>query len=375
MTDSERSGSFFDEKFGENFDASDGEKSGEFDLIQRYFLNLGTSNADPRAARSHDIDASRRDRVTEGVENAISKKEAKVPEGGQEAHRKHSSIRLGNGDDAALLKLASGESVCVSIDTMVAGVHFLEDSDADLIAYRSLAAATSDLAAMGARPIGCLLALTLPCADQPWLASFRLGLEQATQILNIPLVGGDTTRGPLTVTVQVLGAVEESKALRRDGAKEGDALCVSGTLGDAAAGLAIVRGELEASVPDSRYLVDRFWKPRPAIALARQLRGMASAAIDLSDGLLADAGHIARASDLGLRIESSQLPLSPALTRSVSSEKATNWALCGGEDFELCFSLPSQLNLPEGCTRIGTFVSGSGVDCDFEVDRQGFQHF
>lgn len=358
-------------------DSEHGSRSqGEFDLIKRYFLGLDRPASEQPMHGSEKLGDHVKDVATSRSFNGIeSAKRTEGIKSFQATADGFGSVALGNGDDAALLKLQPHESLCVSIDSMVAGVHFPEGSAANLIAYRSVAAATSDLAAMGARPIGCLLALTIPSVERAWLAAFRKGLEQAIQAFNIPLVGGDTTCGPLTVTVQVLGAVEEGEALRRDGAKEGDALCVSGTLGDAAAGLAILNDQLEASAADSGFLVDRFWKPRPALALARQLRGAATAAIDISDGLLADAGHIASASALGLRIESARLPMSQALGRSVTKGQAISWALSGGEDFELCFSLPSQLALPEGCTRIGTFLPGSGVECDFEVDQRGFQHF
>jgi thiamine-monophosphate kinase len=236
-------------------------------------------------------------------------------------------------------------------------------------------AAVSDLAAMGARPLAMTVALTLPAADERWLADFRLGLADARDTLALPLVGGDLTRGALTVSIQVFGAVPAAAALRRGGARPGDALYVSGTLGDAAAGLAVLQGRF---TPDDEYataLSGRFWRPQPALALGQQLRGLASAAIDVSDGLLADAGHIAEASAVCLRIDSARVPLSTALMRSAAPEQALEWALSGGEDYELCFTLPPDLAPPPGCTRIGSVEPGRGVSCDHATLKTGFRHF
>ena len=286
------------------------------------------------------------------------------------------AVDLSVGDDCAILRLGEGERLATSVDTMVAGVHFPEDSFPEDIGFRAVSVAASDLAAMGARPLGMTVALTLPEADEFWLNSFSQGLAAAVGEYALPLVGGDTTRGPLTITVQVLGALPLNSALLRDGARVGDALYVSGTLGDAAGALAFLRGEWQPEADAAEYLLNRFNRPRARIDLGRELLGQASAAIDISDGLLADAGHIADASGVRLVIEPSLLPLSPALSSYRSHEQVIRWALAGGDDYELCFTLPEDELAPQGCTRIGHVEAGEGVDCGLAIDIPGgYQHF
>ncbi len=286
------------------------------------------------------------------------------------------AVDLSVGDDCAILHLGPGERLATSVDTMVEGVHFPEDSFPEDIGYRVVAAAASDLAAMGARPIGMTLALTLPQADELWLHAFSEGLAAAANDCQLPLVGGDTTRGPLTITIQVLGALPPDQALLRSGAGPGDGVYVSGCLGDAAAALACLSGEWRPAPAHLDYLLDRFNRPRARIDLGRGLLGVASAAIDISDGLLADAGHIAAASGVRLHIEPGLLPLSPALLSHPDAEQALRWALTGGDDYELCFCLPAGRQAPAGCTRIGQVERGSGVDCGLDLGRSsGYQHF
>ncbi len=286
------------------------------------------------------------------------------------------AVDLSVGDDCAILHLEAGERLATSVDTMVEGVHFPADSFPEDIGFRAVSAAASDLAAMGARPIGMTLALTLPAADELWLHAFSQGVAAAVAEYRLPLVGGDTTRGPLTITVQVLGALPLDRALLRGGAAPGDELYVSGTLGDAAAALAFLAGDWRPPPEDAEYLLDRFNRPRARIALGLELLGRASAAIDISDGLLADAGHIAAASGVRLLIEPELLPLSPALAAHPSRDQALRWALAGGDDYELCFSLPAGEIPPRACTRIGRVVAGSGVECGLDIDMAaGYQHF
>jgi len=285
------------------------------------------------------------------------------------------AVALGNGDDAAVLCLESCEQLAVSVDSMLDGVHFPRGSSAERVAYRAVAAAASDLAAMGARPLGMTLALSLPEANGEWMASCRCGLAASVEDFLLPLVGGDLTRGPLALTVQVMGAVAKGGAITRGGAAAGDSLYVSGCLGEAAAGLAVLEGRLAADAATADLLRDRFWRPRPALALGRQLCGAATAAIDISDGLLADARHIAEASAVKLSIRSDLLPISQALLAVVSREQALRWALTGGEDYLLCFTLPDGASCPEGCTRIGGVEAGSGVYCDDVEISGGYQHF
>jgi thiamine-monophosphate kinase len=286
------------------------------------------------------------------------------------------SVALSVGDDCAILTLDPGEHLATSVDTLVEGVHFLPDTFPEDLGFRAVSVAASDLAAMGARPVGMTLALTLPEADDFWLNAFSQGVGQAVSAYELPLVGGDTTRGPLTITVQVFGAVPGGQALLRGGARVGDAVCVSGPLGDAAAGLALLRGEWRATPEAAEYLVDRYNRPRARLELGRALLGAATAAIDISDGLLQDAGHIAAASGVCLELETAALPVSSAVESIGDREKVLKWALSGGDDYELCFTLPPGEAVPANCTRIGTVVEGDGVKIDVPVDfPAGYQHF
>jgi len=286
------------------------------------------------------------------------------------------AVALGVGDDCAILVLDPGERLATSVDTMVAGVHFPADTLPEHIAFRAVSAAASDLAAMGARPLGMTVALTLPQADEPWLHGFSRGLAAAVSQYSLPLVGGDTTRGPLSMTVQVMGALPANQALLRSGAAAGDQVCVSGTLGDAAAALAIVQGQWRPGRTDERYLMERFHRPIARLALGRELLGRATAAIDISDGLLADARHVAIASGVKLCIDAALLPLSPAVLSRGCSDTVLRWALAGGDDYELLFCLDGRERPPAGTTRIGRVEEGAGVECNAAIDiPPGYQHF
>ena len=286
------------------------------------------------------------------------------------------AVDLSVGDDCAILRLGAGERLATSVDTMVAGVHFAADSFPEDIGFRAVSAAASDLAAMGARPLGMTIALTLPEADELWLNAFSQGLAAAVSDFGLPLVGGDTTRGPLTISVQVLGALPMDQALLRSGARVGEEVYVSGTLGDAAGALAFLQDKWRPTPEHAEYLLDRFNRPRTRIDLGMELLGRASAAIDISDGLLADAGHMAAASGVKICIETDLLPLSPALSSHHSREQILQWALTGGDDYELCFCLPAGALVPTGCTRIGRIEQGAGVDCGLAIDiPPGYQHF
>ncbi|MEZ0152706.1 MAG: thiamine-phosphate kinase [Candidatus Reddybacter sp.] len=299
-------------------------------------------------------------------------------------------VFLGVGDDCTLLAPPTGEVLAVTTDTLLAGVHFPFDSPAQLIAQRALAVNLSDMAAMGATPRWFQLALTLPDADQDWLAEFSTGLNAMACQFNCALVGGDTTRGPLTISITLMGSVPPDKALTRSGAKPGDIIYVSGSLGDGAGGLAAIEGRLSAGSEDAAYLEGRFWQPQPRISEGLKIRAFASAAIDISDGLLADLGHIAKASQVGALLEVDKLPLSQALQRAVVSEQGRTWALTGGDDYELCFTVPAdgaahcQRLINEGllmATPIGQIDEGLGVRCVdergqvVEVECSGYKHF
>ena len=295
-------------------------------------------------------------------------------------------VALGIGDDCALLQLAAGEQLAISTDTLVAGVHFPDPCDAYLLGQRSLAVAASDLAAMGATPLGFILALSLPAATAEWLQGFAAGLNKMAQDCGLALIGGDTTRGPLSVTLTVFGRLPVGQALLRSGAQVGDLLCVGGSLGDAAGALPLVLGQCQAAAELAAPLLARYWSPQPQLALGQALRGKATAALDISDGLLADCGHIAKASGVALQVELERLPLSPALLALLDKAAAQDCALSGGDDYRLAFTLPAQY-LPAlqaagwPLVRIGQVVAGCGVqllDGQGETIQQrarGYQHF
>lgn len=285
-------------------------------------------------------------------------------------------VDLGVGDDCAILALRPGERLATSVDTAVVDVHFPADAFPEDIAYRSVACALSDLAAMGARPLGFTLAITLPEADEFWLHSCSEGLAAIVREHCVPLVGGDTTRGALSLSVQVMGALPSDRALLRSGACPGDQLCVSGTVGDAAAALAFLNELWQPDPAAAEFLYQRFYRPSPRLELGQALLGSATAAIDISDGLLADAGHIAAASGVRLEIDPAALPISAALSNCDDESRRLAWQLAGGDDYELLFTLPDVADLPTGCTVIGHVTDGEGVHCPIPVSGEsGYQHF
>ncbi len=292
-------------------------------------------------------------------------------------------VALGVGDDGAILVPPAGREIVVVVDTLVAGVHFPPDTAPADVGWRALAVNLSDIAAMGAEPAWMTLALTLPEADERWLDGFCEGLFELADRYRVALVGGDTTSGPLTVTVQLLGHLPTGTRLLRSGARAGDRVFVSGTLGDAAAGLREA-GSQAARDDDRRYLLRRFLRPEPRVELGRALAGRASAAIDVSDGLVADLRHVCESSRVSAEIEVERLPLSPALLAVAGPEEALSLALAGGDDYELCFTLPPGSEPPaEDVTaigRIGPGDEGRGVRV-LEAGRQrpaaagGYRHF
>ena len=302
-------------------------------------------------------------------------------------------VKFGIGDDAALLAVPAGQELAVAIDTLVEGVHFPGGTAAADIGWKALAVNLSDLAAMGASPAWALLALTLPEPDQTFVEGFAEGFAQLAKPHRLALVGGDTTRGPLSISVAVHGFVAPGKALMRSGAKVGDAVLVTGTLGDAAAGLHALANRFP--VDDQRsgardVLVARLNRPTPQLAAGSALRDLAHACIDISDGLIADLRHICTASGLGAEIDAALMPLSPALMTIYDDASALQFALGGGDDYELCFTVPmnrlanvqSDLSrLGCGVTRIGRIVEGSGVKVRgadgqwLESGQAGWDHF
>jgi thiamine-monophosphate kinase len=260
-------------------------------------------------------------------------------------------------DDAAVVDLQADRSLVATTDTVIAGVHFLADDPPDLIARKALRVNLSDLASMGTEPLGYLLVTALPAGiDENWVAQFSRGLAQDQAEFSIALLGGDTafTPGPLSLTITALGQVERGKALLRSGAKPGDRVYLSGTIGDSAFGLKLAKGEpLTLSPSEKSSLLDRYRLPQPRLGLGRRLIGVASAAMDVSDGLAADLGHICQASRVGALVEAAKLPVSPAL-RSVLEvgEASLVEVATGGDDYELLFTAPAAVELLLG--RIAT---------------------
>jgi len=296
------------------------------------------------------------------------------------------AVALGIGDDCALLAPNAGEQLAISTDTLVVGVHFPAVCDPFLLGQRALAVSASDLAAMGASPIGFTLALTLPEADPAWLEGFARGLNQKAQECALTLIGGDTTRGPLAMTVTVFGGVPAGQALTRAGARPGDLLCVGGPLGEAGGALPLVLGERTAEPAVAEPLLARYWSPQPQLDFGQALRGKATAALDISDGLLADCGHIARASRVALIVEAAKLPESPALDALVGAERALQLKLGAGDDYVLAFTLPRE-HLPALSANwpalrvVGRVEAGSGVHvldsrgADITPRQGGYLHF
>jgi len=306
-------------------------------------------------------------------------------------------VRLGIGDDAALLAVPLGQALAVSTDTLVEGVHFPPGSRAFDIGWKALAVNLSDLAAMGATPAWATLALTLPRSDAEWIEAFADGFAALAREFKLALVGGDTTQGPLCITITVHGFVPEPLALRRSGAREGDAVYATGTLGDAAAGLrcldkhdADAERLLSAPLHTREFLIERLNRPTPRVACGSVLRGRAGACIDISDGLLADLGHVCAASGFAAELDLETLPASPALLTLFERDARASLQLAGGDDYELCFTAapnvaPQLLNdlARTGCgaTRIGRIVAGAGVRVrdargdEFTPSRRSWQHF
>jgi thiamine-monophosphate kinase len=328
---------------------------GEFDLIERYFQQSSTESA------------------------------------------RRPDVILGIGDDAAVLRMPYGvpygvpdADLVAAVDTVVAGRHFLPDCDARSIGHRALAVNLSDMAAMGATPAWATLALTLPALDESWLERFSLGFMTLAKEHGVALVGGDTTGGPLTVSVQILGFVPHGRALRRGGAQAGDVLMVTGTLGDSGAGLALASGKLAtAERAAASELIQRFDYPTPRVQFGLRARNIAHAAMDISDGLAGDLPKLAAASGLAAWVDVAKLPLSAAMRAVVPAAQAREWAVAAGDDYELLLAVSPQdadrlteaarqLNLT--LTAIGELRRGNGVTWEldgvaFAAPAHGYDHF
>lgn len=309
------------------------------------------------------------------------------------AHAKRrADVALGIGDDAAVVDVPSGEQLVVAVDTLVAGVHFPEHTSAADIGHKALAVNLSDMAAMGAQPRWATLALTLPQADADWVAEFARGFFALAERFQVELIGGDTTRGPLCVSVQILGTLPHGQCVQRAGACVGDRIFVSGNLGDA--GLALRLLQTQGSCTDDiRAALDaRLHRPEPRVALGERLRGLASAAIDVSDGLLADLGHILERSSVGATVWVERLPRSAAF-QSCVSPRTPKWfelPLAAGDDYEICFTAaPEQVDALQALSReldvritaIGVIEAEPGLRCRtddgrvFQPTRRGYEHF
>jgi thiamine-monophosphate kinase len=299
-------------------------------------------------------------------------------------------VALGIGDDAALLAPPRGHEVVVTTDTLIAGRHFPEDTDPQAVGWKALAVNLSDLAAMGAQPRWFTLALTLRMVDPDWLAGFAAGLGAMAREAGVALVGGDTTQGPLSITVTAMGTVPAGKAIRRSGARAGDVVCVTGTLGDAALALRLLGeggGRGESASADLEHLRTRLNRPVPRVAVGAALRDLAHAAIDLSDGLAGDLSHILDASGVGAEIRAGKLPMSPAFKHLSEPEDRTELQVAGGDDYELCVCLPAdnvaklrkRLDVP--LTEIGKVVKGKTLTVldargkKLAIQPFGYRHF
>ena len=285
----------------------------------------------------------------------------------------HTNDLLGIGDDCALLDIPANMQLAQSLDTLVEGVHFPQTCDPFALGYRALAVNLSDLAAMGAEPHSFTLGLTLPRVSELWLQEFSNGLALLAQKYRLPLIGGDTTKGPLTLSLQVQGLVPKGQALLRSGAKPGDLICITGTLGDAAGAIPyVLNGETPENCGDEhlKHLLSRYWYPSPRLFAGQWLRKAgATAAVDISDGLLGDLRHIIEASKTGAVIEPELVPKSSAISHIHDRDSAIRLALTGGDDYELCFTIPRDQGkklpaiLDDGCriTCIGQMTKETGA--------------
>lgn len=286
---------------------------------------------------------------------------------------------LGIGDDCALIDVTPGKQLAISTDTLVAGVHFFVDTPAEALGHKALAVNLSDLAAMGAMPKFFTLALTLPMVNDIWLGDFARGLFRLADQYEIELIGGDTTKGPLSMTLTVMGQVSPHTALHRNHAKAGDDIWVSSTLGGAALALKHLQGEVTLKPTILPRALARLYTPEPRVALGLRLIGIANAAIDISDGLIADLGHIATSSHLTAAINLAKIPLHPALL-SVGPDIRMACALAGGDDYELCFTAPLSAHekirkiaddMDLALTNIGTMRELENTSAVVIVDERG----
>ncbi len=286
---------------------------------------------------------------------------------GRQSQRK--DVELAAGDDCAILNAPVDCQIVISTDTLVEGTHFLPGVNPAWVAHKALASNLSDIAAMGATPSWVSLALTLPQADESWLAAFSDAFFALADYYGVQLIGGDTTKGPLSITLTIQGLVPQGKALTRSGAKVGDWVYVTGNLGDSKAGLDVILDPANQHTPYARELEKRHYLRTPRILTGQALIGLASSAIDISDGLIADIGHILKRSQVGLSLNVAHLPLSSELSQFISdSDSAIRYALTSGEEYELCFTISEE---NRGALDSVLAHTGCKVTCIGQIRPQG----
>lgn len=302
---------------------------------------------------------------------------------------KRKDVLKGIGDDCALVKIPRGQRLALSMDTLIGGVHFIADSNAADIAHKAVAVNLSDLAAVGAEPAWLTVSLSLPEYDEAWLENFSQGLKQIVEFFGVQIIGGDTCQGPLSITIQAHGFVPEKVFLTRSKASAGELVCVTGDIGDAALGLRVAKNELSVAPDVASQLLKKYQRPYPRIAAGIVLRGRATAAIDISDGLLADVNHISQQSGVGVLLRWERVPLSEAAQSVGDPDLLMNAALTGGDDYELCFTVkeedlePTRLALETvgtACIPIGRLTGKPGVRLlhhreEIPLGHLGYQHF
>ncbi len=292
---------------------------------------------------------------------------------------KNPSTRLGIGDDCALLSIPDGYELAITTDTMVESVHFFKDTDPQQLGHKLLAVNLSDLASMGAKPLSVTLAITLPCINEVWLSAFATGFLKLAERYNVDLIGGDTTAGTLTLTVQALGLLPRGLALTRSAAKVGDVIYLSGNIGDAGLGLKIIQG-YQCTQPDNA--LKQFHQPEPACDIGQSLCGIANACIDISDGLASDLGHILKQSQVGACLCWENLPLSTAVLTYIQDTGDWLMPLTAGDDYQLCFTVSPEKTalVPETCQKIGIIESKHGLRLNKSgniqiLEVKGYEHF
>ena len=306
-----------------------------------------------------------------------------------ELGKQRDDVILGIGDDAALINTHNIQSLAVSVDTLIEGVHFPVETIPYDIGWKSLAVNLSDMAAMGAEPGWATLALTLPEVDDHWLAEFSRGFSDLAQQFNVQLIGGDTTRGALSITVQIMGNSIDSKCFKRNNAKIGDGIYVTGFLGDAALGLSSLSNQLPISDSEKQILLKKLNRPQPRVTEALTLSPYINSAIDISDGLASDLSHILKSSQVAALVDINTLPVSQTYRWCNQNVPFYDLALCGGDDYELCFTVSKSNEkdilaeiekLSLHCTRIGEITEGEGIkfmngEKEYTVQKNAYDHF